>query len=156
MHNIKVKTLGAVLAAFATLNTHAAENVETGEGTLFRSLLGDTLEKDYGITVFGLFDVGYSRNNRSTHDKRQDGLSNLPLVGFADEGLEWGGLHLFALGPLSNVAAHQREKRLVSLLARLREACSLFRTAGASQRPFHPGVQLSGTRAPHPLFRSRG
>jgi hypothetical protein len=95
MHNIKVKTLGAVLAAFATLNTHAAENVETGEGTLFRSLFSDTLEKDYGITVSGLFDVGYSRNNRSTHDERQDGLSDLPLVGFADEGLEWGGLHLF-------------------------------------------------------------
>ena len=95
MKNIKVKTLGVVLAACATLNTHAAEPPETGEGSLFRSLFGDTLEKDYGITVSGLFDVGYSRNNRSTHDERQDGLSNLPLVGFADEGLEWGGLHLF-------------------------------------------------------------
>ncbi|EJM18393.1 Protein of unknown function (DUF1597) [Pseudomonas sp. GM21] len=95
MHNIKVKTLGAVLAAFAMLNAHAAENPETGEGTLFRSLFGDTLEKDYGITVSGLFDAAYSRNNRSTHDERQDGLSNLPLVGFSDEGLEWGSLHLF-------------------------------------------------------------
>ncbi|MEO8641974.1 outer membrane beta-barrel protein [Pseudomonas sp.] len=95
MINIKVKTLGAVLAAFATLNTHAAEPPETGEGTLFRSLFGDTLEKDYGIQVSGLFDAAYSRNNRSTHDERQDGLSNLPVVGFADEGLEWGGLHLF-------------------------------------------------------------
>ncbi|WPN49700.1 outer membrane beta-barrel protein [Pseudomonas sp. P8_241] len=95
MHNIKVKTLGAVLAAFATLNSHAAESPETGEGTLFRSLFGDTLEKDYGIQVSGLFDAAYSRNNRSTHDERQDGLSNLPVVGFADEGLEWGSLHLF-------------------------------------------------------------
>jgi hypothetical protein len=95
MHNIKVKTLGAVLAAFATLNSHAAESPETGEGTLFRSLFGDTLEKDYGIQVSGLFDTAYSRNNRSTHDERQDGLSNLPQVGFADEGLEWGSLHLF-------------------------------------------------------------
>lgn len=95
MINIKVKTLGAVLAAFATLNTHAAEPPETGEGTLFRSLFGDTLEKDYGIQVSGLFDAAYSRNNRSTHDERQDGLSNLPVVGFADEGLEWGSLHLF-------------------------------------------------------------
>lgn len=49
MINIKVKTLGAVLAAFSRLNTHAAEPPETGDGTLFRSLFGDTLEKDYGI-----------------------------------------------------------------------------------------------------------
>ncbi|MBK5344701.1 outer membrane beta-barrel protein [Pseudomonas sp. TH49] len=95
MHNIKVKTLGAVLAAFATLNTHAAESPETGEGSLFRSMFGDTLEKDYGITVSGLFDVAYTRNNRSTQAERQEGLSNLPLVGFSDEGLEWGSLHLF-------------------------------------------------------------
>ncbi|EJM23667.1 Protein of unknown function (DUF1597) [Pseudomonas sp. GM21] len=95
MHNIKVKTLGAVLAAFTTLNSHAAETPETGEGTLFRSLFGDTLEKDYGIQVTGLFDVAYSRNNQSTQNERQDGLSNLPVAGFADEGLEWGSLHLF-------------------------------------------------------------
>ncbi|RUT42326.1 hypothetical protein WG29040_01690 [Pseudomonas sp. PAMC 29040] len=95
MQNIKVKALGAVLAAFATLNTHAAETYETGEGTLFRSLFGDTLEKDYGIQVSNLLDIAYVRNNRSTHDEREHGLSNLPLTGYADEGLEWGSLHLF-------------------------------------------------------------
>jgi len=88
LHHGFDKALGAVLAAFATLNTHAAETYETGEGTLFRSLFGDTLEKDYGIQVSNLLDIAYVRNNRSTHDEREHGLSNLPLTGYADEGLE--------------------------------------------------------------------
>ncbi|MCY1287851.1 putative beta-barrel porin [compost metagenome] len=95
MLNIKVKTLGAVLAALAIVEVHAAEAVQPGEGSLFKGLFGDTLERDYGITVSGLLDIGYSRNNRSTHDERKDGLSNLPITGMSDEGLEWGGLHLF-------------------------------------------------------------
>jgi hypothetical protein len=71
LHHGFDKALGAVMAAFATLNTHAAETYETGEGTLFRSLFGDTLEKDYGIQVSNLLDIAYVRNNRSTHDERE-------------------------------------------------------------------------------------
>ncbi|MHC6225538.1 hypothetical protein ACYU03_12320 [Pseudomonas sp. X10] len=37
--------------------------------------------------------LGYARNNRSKHDERKEGLSNLPLTGMSDEGLEWGSLH---------------------------------------------------------------
>ena len=95
MLNIKVKTLGAVLAALAIVECHAAEALAPGEGSLFRGLFGDSLERDYGITVSGLLDIAYARNNRSTHDEREDGLSNLPLTGMSDEGLEWGSLHLF-------------------------------------------------------------
>lgn len=100
MKNIKVKTLGAVLAAFAIVNSHADEVEQKGEGSLFRSLFGDTLERDYGITVSSLLDIGYSRNNRSTHDERKDGLSNLPVAGFSDEGFELGTWHLFVDKPL--------------------------------------------------------
>ncbi|MDU9393248.1 outer membrane beta-barrel protein [Pseudomonas sp. zfem002] len=103
MHNIKVKTLGAVLAALAIVECHAAEAPTPGEGSLFRGLFGDTLEREYGITVSGLLDVAYVRNNRSTHDERSDGLSNLPLTGMADEGLEWGSLHLFIDKPLKGI-----------------------------------------------------
>lgn len=95
MNNVKVKALGAVLAALAIVNCYADEKVQPGEGTLFRSLFGDSLEQDYGITVSNLLDIGYSRNNRSTHDERRDGLSNLPITGMSDEGLELGSLHLF-------------------------------------------------------------
>lgn len=101
MKNIKVKTLGAVLAVLAIANSHANETAEEqGEGMLFRSLFGDTLERTYGITVSGLLDIGFSRNNRSTSDERDDGLSNLPITGLSDEGLELGSLHLFVDKPL--------------------------------------------------------
>jgi hypothetical protein len=95
MKNVKVKALGAVLAAFAIVNCYADEPEKTGEGTLFRSLFGDSLEQNHGITVSNLLDIAYSRNNRSTHDERKDGLSNLPITGMSDEGLELGSLHLF-------------------------------------------------------------
>ncbi|MND29077.1 hypothetical protein D3C80_195770 [compost metagenome] len=101
MRNIKVKTLGAVLAALAIVEVHAAEAVTPGEGTLFKSLFGDSLERDYGIKVSGLLDVAWSRNNRSTSDEREDGLSNLPITGMSDEGFEFGGLHVFVEKPLN-------------------------------------------------------
>ncbi|MHC6225562.1 outer membrane beta-barrel protein [Pseudomonas sp. X10] len=100
MSNIKVKTLGAVLAAFAIVNGQAEEAKPQGEGALFRGLFGDGVERDYGIKVAGLLDVGYSRNNRSTSDERKDGLSNLPVTGFSDENFELGSLHLFIDKPL--------------------------------------------------------
>jgi hypothetical protein len=95
MKNVKVKALGAVLAALAMVNCYADETEKTGEGTLFRSVFGDSLERDYGITVSNLLDIAYSRNNRSNHKEREDGLSNLPITGMSDEGLELGSLHLF-------------------------------------------------------------
>lgn len=95
MKNIKVKALGAVLAAFAIVNCYADDSEKPGEGTLFRSIFGDGLERNYGITVSNLLDIGYSRNNRSTHKEREDGLSNFPITGMSDEGLELGSLHLF-------------------------------------------------------------
>ncbi len=95
MNNVKVKALGAVLAALAIVDCHAEENIAPGEGTLFRSVFGEALERDYGITVSNLLDIAYSRNNRSNHSERQDGLSNFPITGMSDEGLELGSLHLF-------------------------------------------------------------
>lgn len=102
MHNIKLKTLGAALAALTITQAQAQQADEPGEGALFRSLFGSSLERDYGITVSGLLDLAYTRNNRSTHDERRDGLSNLPLTGMSDEGAEFGGLHLFIDKPLAS------------------------------------------------------
>ena len=100
MNNIRVKTLGAVLAAFAIVDCHAEPADEPAEGSLFRSLFGDSLQREYGISTSFLLDIGYSRNNRSTSDERRDGLSNLPISGFSDEGFELGSLHLFVDKPL--------------------------------------------------------
>ncbi|VVQ26037.1 hypothetical protein [Pseudomonas fluorescens] len=72
MKNIKMEALGAVLAALAIVNCYADETEKPGEGTLFRSVFGDSLERDYGITVSNLLDIGYSRNNRSTHEERKE------------------------------------------------------------------------------------
>lgn len=97
----KFKIAGVLLAITASPCIHA-EEIEKGEGTLARSLFGPTLEKDYGIKISGLLDIGYTRNNRSTHDERKDGLSNTPLPGFSDEGAELASVHLFVDKPLTS------------------------------------------------------
>ncbi|QAY84014.1 outer membrane beta-barrel protein [Pseudomonas arsenicoxydans] len=96
MKNINVKSFGAVLFVLATGPCLAGEPAEVGEGTVFRSLFGDSLQRDYGVKVSGLVDAGYSLNNNSSHQDRESGLTNLPVAGFNDEGFELGTLHLFA------------------------------------------------------------
>ncbi|WP_219856460.1 hypothetical protein [Pseudomonas capeferrum] len=91
-------------AAFATVSAHSQEKPEPGEGSLFRGLFGPSLERDYGITVSGLPDLAYVRNNRSIHDEREDGQSNLPLTGMSDEGPEFGGFHIFIDKPLKSTS----------------------------------------------------
>ncbi|MCF5725682.1 outer membrane beta-barrel protein [Pseudomonas syringae] len=71
------------------------------EGSAFRDIFGDYLERTNNIRVSGLLDVAYSRNNRSTQDERHGGLTNLPVVGVADEGLQLSNLHLFIEKPLA-------------------------------------------------------
>ncbi len=100
MNNINVRTFGAALAVLVSTGCLADDAERFGEGTLFRSLFGNDLQRHYGITTSFLLDVGYSRNNRSTHDERRGGQTNLPISGFADEGLELGSLHLFVDKPL--------------------------------------------------------
>ncbi|UVL43216.1 porin [Pseudomonas sp. B21-040] len=99
MLTIGKKMLGAGLLALASLHVQAQEQ-EKSEGSLVRSLFGPSLEQDYGIKVSGLLDIGYVRNNRSTRDERDDGLSNLPLTGYSDEGLELASVHVFVDKPL--------------------------------------------------------
>ncbi|WP_336335155.1 outer membrane beta-barrel protein [Pseudomonas putida] len=100
MRNNKVKVLGVVFGVMVVVNGHAAGVNEPGEGSLVRGLLGDSLTRDYGITASGLLDIAYSRNNRSSSSARKGGQTNLPVSGFADEGLEFGSLHLFVDKPL--------------------------------------------------------
>ncbi|QRY78143.1 outer membrane beta-barrel protein [Pseudomonas sp. PDNC002] len=97
----KCSLAGALLATTALSCAHA-EVPDKGEGTLARQLFGPALEEDYGITVSGLLDIGYIRNNRSTSEERKDGLSNSPLPGFSDEGAELGSLHVFVDKPLAS------------------------------------------------------
>ncbi|WP_371228845.1 outer membrane beta-barrel protein [Pseudomonas sp. QE6] len=100
MLNKVMMSMSAGLLAVMALSAQA-EVEEKGEGSLARWLLGPELERDHGIRISGLLDVGYARNNRSTHDEREDGLSNLPLTGFSDEGLELASVHLFVDKPLA-------------------------------------------------------
>jgi hypothetical protein len=96
MKNINVKSFGAVLFALATGHCLAGQPADVGEGTVFRSIFGDSLERDYGIKVSGLLDAGYSHNNNSSHEDRESGQTNTPVAGFGDEGFELASLHLFA------------------------------------------------------------
>jgi hypothetical protein len=95
MKNIDVKSFGAVLLALTTSHCLAGEPADAGEGTVFRSLFGDTLERDYGITVSGLVDAGFSRNNNSSQRDRNSGQTNAPVAGLADENFELATMHLF-------------------------------------------------------------
>ncbi|MGF0238039.1 hypothetical protein ACQR3P_03990 [Rhodococcus sp. IEGM1300] len=45
MKNVKVKALGAVLAAFAIVNCYADEPEKPGEGTLFRNVRDNNSDK---------------------------------------------------------------------------------------------------------------
>lgn len=92
--------LSALCIAVATANVYAAdpapqESTLPGEGSLYRELFGEGLQKNYGITISGLIDATYARNNRSTAADRQYGQSNIPVVGPGDEGLELANSHLF-------------------------------------------------------------
>jgi hypothetical protein len=96
MMNINVKSIGAALLVFATGHCQAGQGASVGEGTMFREVFGDSLERNYGITVSGLLDAGFSRNNNSSRDDRKSGQTNTPIAGFSDEGFELATLHLFA------------------------------------------------------------
>ncbi|MDR0212322.1 MAG: porin [Pseudomonas putida] len=101
MKTISVQTFGAALAVLLSTACQADDADRFGEGTLSRALFGEGLKRDYGINISGLLDVSYSRNNRSTHDERDGGQTNLPVSGSADEGLELNNLHLFIDRPLT-------------------------------------------------------
>ncbi|NWB20973.1 outer membrane beta-barrel protein [Pseudomonas sp. D4002] len=87
------------LSLFTPENLYAQPEDHYGEGSLANALAGETLNK-WGIHVSGLLDVGYSRNNRSYHDERRKGLSNLPIAGESDEGFELRSVHLFIEKPI--------------------------------------------------------
>lgn len=84
--------LALVAAISAADATHAqASEGEAGDAPF--SLFGDRLESLAGIKAFGYLQVGFSRNNTSTHDQATAGHSNAPVVGAADEGLQLNALH---------------------------------------------------------------
>ena len=95
MRTFNVVVVAIALLGFPLSPVLAANEPEYGEGTLFKSLFGEELEKNYGITVSSLIDMGYSRNNTSTHKERDSGLSNLPVLWYSDEGFELATSHLF-------------------------------------------------------------
>ncbi len=84
-----------IVLASVPCGGQAAEADLPGEGSLFRSLFGTDLQQNYGISVTGLVDATWSRNNRSTEAMRKGGLSNSPVVGVGDEGFEMDSVFLF-------------------------------------------------------------
>lgn len=83
------------------LTVHAEPLEGRGQGDLSRLLFGDS-PNTYGIQTSLLLDIGFSRNNRSTHDERHQGLSNTPVAGQSDEGFELRSLHLFVEKPVKS------------------------------------------------------
>ncbi|MHC6226217.1 outer membrane beta-barrel protein [Pseudomonas sp. X10] len=96
MTPLDIKASGTLIAVLLSTGCLAAGTTEpAAEGTVFRSVFGDTLENEYGITVSGLLNAGVSLNNNSSSKDRKSGLTNSPLTGLSDEGFELAGLHLF-------------------------------------------------------------
>jgi hypothetical protein len=74
------------------------------EGALWRELFGDSLEKDYGVKIHGVAQVGFSSNTATTHERARSGNSNFPVVGPNDEGLQFNKVGLLIERPFkSNV-----------------------------------------------------
>lgn len=87
--------LAAALAAHMTLCSMSyAQSADVGASDAPFSLFGDWLESAAGIRASGYLQVGFSRNNTSTHDQATGGHSNFPVIGAADEGLQLNALHL--------------------------------------------------------------
>lgn len=89
-------TCSALVAGLAALAVPAAQaqDVDSPASDGPYSLFGDSLESATGVRAFGYLQVGFSRNNVSTHDQAAGGHSNFPVIGASDEGLQLNALHL--------------------------------------------------------------
>ena len=97
-------TLAASVALLGALASPAAypqqAGAESGEVAPPPNLppiaLFDAVKRATGIKVFGLTQIGYSTNDVSRHDQATAGHSNFPVVGPADEGLQFNAFQLVA------------------------------------------------------------
>jgi len=94
MKNGRVLLAAPLLFSMLSPSVYAEPLDGPGEGDLSRFLFGNALQQ-YGIDASVLLDVGYGRNNRSTHKEREHGNSNAPIPGQDDEGFELQSLQLF-------------------------------------------------------------
>lgn len=100
MNNMKyARVAGVASLLFWQSMANAQTDTRYGEGALADALTGGFF-KDHGVTVSGLLDIGYSRNNRSTHEERKNGSTNNPVTGQGDENFQFRSLHLFIDKPL--------------------------------------------------------
>lgn len=93
-------TAAAVLVSSLSPLAHAQDADAQGSNAPY-SLFGDWLESSAGIRAFGYLQVGFSRNNTSSHDQATGGHSNFPVIGAADEGLQLNALHFAFERPIT-------------------------------------------------------
>lgn len=99
MRSIAAAAAAVMLSPWGTAAQAQDADAQT-EGAPF-SLFGDWLESKAGIRAFGYLQVGFSRNNTSTHDQSTGGHSNFPVIGAADEGLQLNALNFAFERPIT-------------------------------------------------------
>lgn len=101
---MKMRLIPAAAAAavlgLAVVPAAFAQGGEAGSSAPY-SLFGDWLEAQAGIKAFGYLQVGFSRNNTSSHDQASGGHSNFPVIGASDEGLQLNALHFGLERPIT-------------------------------------------------------
>lgn len=99
MRAVSAAAAALLVGALGTAGcVHAAD--DPGSAAPF-SLFGDWLESQAGIRAFGYLQVGFSRNNTSTHAQSTGGHSNFPVIGASDEGLQLNALHFGLERPIT-------------------------------------------------------
>lgn len=91
--------IALLCVAFCAPLSAAPPASRSGEGDFVNWFVPD-LERATGIRIYGVIDAGYSRNDTSIGSERSGGLTNLPVVGYADEKFELAFVNLFIEKPL--------------------------------------------------------
>lgn len=90
---IKKLVVGLSLA-FVGMNTTVQAQDFSANGWLGRTLFGDKLEKEYGITIGGWAEIGLAYNNNSEPNGNK-ALANSPVAINRDEGGQLNQLGLY-------------------------------------------------------------
>lgn len=92
----------ALLAACASMPSAMAQTEADAASEQPMFSLFESFEQSTGVKLSGYTQIGFSKNNTSTHDQATGGHSNLPVAGPADEGLQLNAVALAFDRPMTS------------------------------------------------------